>query len=405
MNILLLTREYPPETTWGGCSIVNYNLATGLANRGYTVHVICQSLKGNYDVVEKGVHVHRVGSDVRAYSIISRLKYLYVSWRRFKKLKKQIDFDIIQSDHWSAEGFICLGYKKAKKVIKTQNLGPGSLLTAKNYRSFKEKLGFLGLSMMASLILRNADCFICESEIDYYNVVHSLNLPPKKVKLVYNGIDTNLFKPSAVEFRETLEVSQTEKLIITVGRLERKKGIDVIIGAIPNVLKKAPDTKFLFIGRDSETSPAGGSFKDWMADRAKDGGFTKNLIIKGFLTPTDLPNYYSASDIFVLASREESFALVIAEAMACGLPVISTPVGIAPEISKQIKSGFDIVKIEDPNELAHTILKSLELSKNEIEEIKKRNRSFIEKIFSLNSWIENMISVYSTVVNKSKRGI
>lgn len=394
MRILLLSREYPPETIWGGCSIVNYNLATGLASRGHEVHVICQGLNGKYDTTEDGVHVHRVGSDGRGHSINARLKYMYLSWIKFRKLKKEMDFDIIQSDHWSAEGFVCLFYRKAKFVVKTQNIGPGSLLRSGNYRSMNEKIGFYGLSILASLVSVRADCFICESKIDFDNVVSILNIPPRKVRLVYNGIDLDVFKFADSNIRNEMNISIDDKIVLVVGRLERKKGIDVIVSAIPDILRNNAKTIFLFIGRDSNSSPNGGSFKKWIESQALEGNFANKILFKDFVDPNELPKYYSASDIFLLASREESFSLVVVEAMACGKPVIATPVGIVPELSLDNPVGLKIIGVENEIELAKAVIEFASLSKKEYNQIFEENRSLVARMFSLNSWIDCMIESY-----------
>lgn len=399
MKIVILTREYPPETTWGGCAIVNYNLARALAAKGHEVHVICQGVNGQYDRLEEGVWVHRVGNDSRSYSIMARAKYMLASWRKLQELYKLGHIDIIQADDWSAEGIIGLFPKRSGLVIKTQNMGSISILRIKNFVGFKSYLGFRGLQWMARITSKHADRFISESKIDYREVTEGLGIDPKKVDLIYNGIDTNHYRyipNSKIE----LGIKEDIPLVLVVGRLEAKKGIDILIKAIPIVLAEKPNTKFIFVGRDSMTAPGGGSFKEWMKLQAKKLGFLDKLIFKGFVPPEELPKFYSACDVFVLSSREESFALVVAEAMACGRPVVATPVGFIPELAQNNLKGLEVVPIENAEELAKGIIRILKLTKEEKDDIVKENRMVIENLFSLETWTNQVITTYKKVVEK-----
>ena len=394
LRIVILTREYPPETTWGGCAIVNYNLARALAAKKHEVHVICQGVDQVYDRLEEGVWVHRVGNDTRSYSIIARSKYMLASWRKLRKLHKAGKIDIIQADHWSGEGIICALWKKSALIIKTQNLGPGTALRIKNYSGFKNYLGLLGMSWLTNFASNRADRFISESKVDIAEVTKGLNINPEKVDLIYNGIDTSQYHYITPNARRELGLLKNTSLVLVVGRLEKRKGIDVLINAIPLVLDKKPDTRFLFIGRDSETAPGGGSFKRWMENQAKRQGFLDNLIFKGFMPPDELPKVYSACDVFVLPSREESFALVVTEAMACGRPVVATPVGIVSELARDKIRGLEVVTVEDFKELADGILKMLSLTKQEKDYIAKENRDLIERKFSFTLWADQVVKTY-----------
>jgi len=402
MKIVLLTREYPPETTWGGCAIVNYNLARALAAKGHEVHVICQGVDKEYDRKEEGIYVHRVGTDTRGYSMIARGRYMIASWHKLQELYKTGKVDIIQADHWSGEGIICALRKKSALIIKTQNIGPGTILRVKNYTCLKDHIGLLGLSWLTNFTSKRADRFIAESKLDLTEVTKGLNINPEKVDLVYNGIDTKQYRYMTPNARAALGLLDDIQLVLIIGRLERKKGIDVLMNAIPLVLDKKSDTKFLFIGRDSETAPDGKSFKRWMELQAESQGFVDNLIFKGFVQPVELPPFYSACDVFVLSSREESFGLVVAEAMACERPVVATPVGIVPELSQEGVRGLEMVPVENPKELANGILKMLSLTTEEKEHIARENRNIVEIKFSFDSWTGKIIRVYEDAL-KTKR--
>lgn len=404
MRIVFLTREYPPETTWGGCAIVNYNIARALASNGHNVHVICQGINLEYDRQEEGVWVHRVGHDARLSSIQARINYMIASWFKLRSLYKTVEIDIVQADHWSGEGIIGTINKKSALIIKTQT-GPGSIIKAKNYKNLKEYIGFYGLSLITNFVSKFTDRFISESQIDFENIVNMKGISQEKIDLIYNGIDTNLFRKINTNIRENIGIPDNVPLIMTVGRLEKRKGIDVLAKTIPLIVKEKPNAIFLFIGRDTETSPEGGSFKQWLMQFAQKNGFETNIIFKGFVPPEELPQYYSACDVFVLSSREESFALVVAEAMACGKPVVSTPVGIVLELVKDNFSGLEVVPIENHIKLAEGVLKILSLDTQEKNYIGNELTKLIEKKFSFNTWINQIENSYIKAINTWQKNI
>jgi glycosyltransferase involved in cell wall biosynthesis len=406
MRIVLLTREYPPDTTWGGCSIVNYNLAKGLAAKGHQIHVICQGVDREYDRKEEGVYVHRVGNDTRSYSIQARLKYLIASQKKLKELYKEGDIDIVQADYWSGEGLICALRKKSIFIIKTQT-GITEVIDAKNIPDLKSHIGLLGLSKIAKFTAMRADKFISESKVDYFELLNHLHINADKVDIIYNGINTNyyhLIEPNAIsKCRLELGLPVDNPILLSVGRIEKRKGADILTESIPIILREIPDVKFVFVGRDTETAPGGQSFKSWIEAKAKSEGFQDNLIFRGFISAEDLLKFYSVCDVFVLSSRKESFGLVLVEAMACGAPVVSTSVGIVPELAKENLKGLHMVSVEDPKELARGILKMLMLTAEEKEQIAKENRKMIETKFSYDNWTDKIIEVYENALkNKVK---
>ena len=191
-------------------------------------------------------------------------------------------------------------------------------------------------------------------------------------------------------------------IVLSVGRIEKRKGVDILTESIPTILREMPDVKFVFVGRDTETAPGGQSFKAWIEAKARDDGFQDNLIFKGFIDAAELPTLYSVCDVFALSSRKESFGLVVLEAMACGIPVVSTSVGIVPELAKENTIGLEMVSIENPKELANAILKMLKLTAEEKVHIARKNREMVETKFSFDSWTEKTIAVYEDALKNKK---
>jgi glycosyltransferase involved in cell wall biosynthesis len=146
-----------------------------------------------------------------------------------------------------------------------------------------------------------------------------LGVPPEKITVLRNGVDTELFYPTArEEMRQLLGISGP--LLLSVGNLIPLKGHDLAIKA----LQQLEGMQLILIGDGPEKAALQQLSRSLgVADRT---GFLDNL------TQTDLARYYSAADVLILASSREGWANVLLESMACGTPVIATPVGGNPEI-------------------------------------------------------------------------
>src|SRR6202140_4486928 len=164
------------------------------------------------------------------------------------------------------------------------------------------------------------------------------------VELIRNGVDTNFFCPSTrlsrrPEVRERFEVGANEFTLLFIGNDWKKKGLITVLEALADC-RKFP-LKLLVIGDD---------------DRRSYAESIQRLAIEGkvcFLpTSRDVLQFYAAADICVAPSLEDAFGLPVLEAMACGLPVISSPRAGVSEIITDRMDGFVLRNAEDSHELA-----------------------------------------------------
>ncbi|QFK72925.1 glycosyltransferase family 4 protein [Pradoshia sp. D12] len=185
-------------------------------------------------------------------------------------------------------------------------------------------------------------------------------------------------KPASIKEKQELrrEIGiKNNRVVISVGQFIPRKGFDLLINAWAHVPK---DVQLLLIGGGEEKSNYFNQIKKLDLH---------NIEILDFIKFDDLKKYYRAADLFVLPTREDIWGLVINEAMACGLPIISTSGCIAAtELVKNNECG-QIVSIDNETELANAInlyLKDRELSeahsKNSIKEIEKYNIGNMAKV-------------------------
>ncbi len=151
----------------------------------------------------------------------------------------------------------------------------------------------------------------------------------EKTEVVGNGIDTERFQPVArAAARARFGLPDSAKVLISVGALVERKGMHRVIEVLPALLKHHPDLHYLIVGG---ASPEGDNRAELTAQVAR-LGLVDHVHFLGTLPPDELKWPLSASDVFVLATRNEGWANVFLEAMACGLPVMSTDVGGNAEV-------------------------------------------------------------------------
>jgi phosphatidylinositol alpha-1,6-mannosyltransferase len=153
------------------------------------------------------------------------------------------------------------------------------------------------------------------------------------------GIDTDHFSPvDASKLREELGFTH-KKVIVSVGRLVHRKGQDVLIEAMPAIIKEVPQAHILMIGE--------GPYRSYLENRAKALGLQGKVTFIGRVQYADLPRYICAGDLFVMPSRSrlaglevEGLGIVYLEASACGLPVIAGNSGGAPDAVLEGETGL-----------------------------------------------------------------
>ena len=173
---------------------------------------------------------------------------------------------------------------------------------------------------------------ICISSMVRQDVQRFYAVPDEKLVTIYNGIDLNAFSVDCVakkqEIRQTLKIPADALVYVFVGSGFKRKGLEVAIRALP------PEAHLIAVGKDKETAR-------FQKIAAETGANTAQSQRVHFVGPQkDVRPYYAAADAFVFPTIYEPFGSVILEAMACGLPVMTTDRCGAGEIITQGVDGF-----------------------------------------------------------------
>lgn len=199
--------------------------------------------------------------------------------------------------------------------------------------------------------LERTDHLICVCS-DLKDVALELGMPANRISVVGNGVDTAVFSPgSQAEARRTLGLPMDRRIFVAVGHLTERKGFHLAIEALASLANK--DALLAVVGAGPE-----GAALAALAERL---GVKDRVIMPGAVLNRDLPAWYRAGDVFVLASSREGWPNVVCEAQATGLPVVATAVWGIPEIVSEPYLGT-LVKERTSPALAAAMASSLAAS-------------------------------------------
>lgn len=186
--------------------------------------------------------------------------------------------------------------------------------------------------------------------------VVSLGAQSDKIRVIGNGIDTVKFYPLAKTVaRAELNIPEDAKVLVSVGALVDRKGFHRVIEVLPALVEKYPELIYLIVGGDSPE----GDIRERLEQQVRTLKLEKHVRFLGAYPSENLKIPLSAADLFVLATANEGWANVFLEAMACGLPVVTTEVGGNKEVVNDPALGT-VVPFGDSESLLAAIFQGLE---------------------------------------------
>ncbi len=178
---------------------------------------------------------------------------------------------------------------------------------------------------------------IALSQVQADLLLECLPLKAEQLVVIPNGVDTDRFRPGpqSAEIRKTLGAASGDILFGLIGRLDRQKGSLEFVEAAATVAGQFPNARFAMIGCDTLGDDP---FKQTVLEQINQLGLEDKITLTGHRT--DIPELLKALDVFVMPSYEENFANVLLEALASGLPCISTQAGGTPEMLDGGQAGL-----------------------------------------------------------------
>lgn len=372
MNILLLTHSYPDETKiWRGSFIREQAIALSLNHR-VTVVVF----KIDYDRFapfagcsvskrEEGNLTEYTVITCRSFPVINQFNYLFRTYRFIRNnILRNTEFDLIHSHLSYPAGFLCTVLQKRTNI-------PGFITEHSRIKSyFRSRIH----EKCVLYAIRNTNCIIAVSDSLKTEIFSFVR---REISVIPNIVDTTRFGPAVSGTPTTLNIG------FLGGLGNNNKGLDLLLKSAARIDSM---NYRLHIGGD------GVLMKDYR-DMAKELGISDNCIFYGTISPEKIPFFYSQLDFFILASRYETFGVVLIEAMAAGIPVIATKCG-GPEGIVTPETGLLIEKenIDALVKAIKTMSESLPLyDREKIKNLAREN-------FGQNAFIDRQNKLYNDIL-------
>ena len=239
-----------------------------------------------------------------------------------KLLNKGFDFDVIDAHYFYPDGVAAalLGKWLNKPVVITArgtdlNLIPQFSLPRRMIR---------WASMQAQ-----ASIGVCSALMD---VLRDMGTPADRLHVMRNGVDLQRFQPQPQEASRSALGLSGGPILLSVGYLIERKGHHLLLQAMPEILKHYPHARLVVVG-DGDMGGA-------LLQLARDLHIEPHVTFAGAIAQAELKHWYSAADVFVLASSREGWANVLLESMACGTPVVATRIWGTPEVVTDERVGL-----------------------------------------------------------------
>lgn len=190
--------------------------------------------------------------------------------------------------------------------------------------------------------LRSADAVLANSDFTRETLRSLIEVDPRKIVMAYPVVDADRFRPGlrCDDLRRSIGIGSTQKLILSVGRLQRRKSFDQVVRALPGLLAQGLDVHHAIVGI--------GEDREYLENLAADLGVRERLHLLGHVPPDDLPRWYNACDVFAMPNRDiegdtEGFGIVYLEANACAKPAIA---GITGGTGSAVEDGLNGLRVD-----------------------------------------------------------
>jgi len=341
--------EYPPKSV-GGLAQHVYDLTSALAGMGVEVHLFTMGEPGIPELERvNGVQVYRV----IPYGVSSPDFTTWVAQLNVSMLEKAIPvfnenngFNIIHGHDWLV-AYAVRALKHAYRIpliatIHATEYGRNYGLHNDLQRHISDVEWWLGYEAWRVICCSH----YMEGEIKYV-----FQIPDDKLVVIPNGVNPQNYVQKNTSISRENYASPNEKIVFYVGRLVREKGVQVLLDAVPLILARVPNTKFVIAGK--------GPYMNELKNQAARMGISQRVYFTGYIDDYTRNSLYSWSDVAVFPSLYEPFGIVALEAMAARTPVVVANTGGLSEIVVHNLDGLKSIP-GNPASLAEMVLRVLE---------------------------------------------
>ncbi|MCW4005042.1 MAG: glycosyltransferase [Candidatus Bathyarchaeota archaeon] len=378
MKILQVIPRFNP-ILGGGVNVV-YNVSKGLAEMGHDVTVLTTKCGLNEDTLRE---MAELGIEVIPFDYVFDFHLFIYSPRIKKWLSENVrSFDVIHlNGARSYQNNVVL--KFAREYSVPYVLQPhGSILRIVEFQTFKKVYD----AIWGYALYKNASRLLALNKTEADACV-SMGVEEPRISLVSNGIDSDMFKrlPEAGLFRKRFCLKASDKIVLYLGRLHKSKGLGLLLEAFAQVAANVCDAKLVMVGPD-------GGHEPYLKKLSRQLGIADKMIFAGTLSEFDKKCALVDADVFV-TPRFYGFPIAFLEAMACGVPIVTTNAG---DVIDELHDNFGYVTKYNSSDLSQAITAILKNSA--LRQRFSENETKQLYCYDWNNILENINAVYHELV-------
>jgi N-acetyl-alpha-D-glucosaminyl L-malate synthase BshA len=371
--------------TFGGSGVVATELGLELAKKGHEIHFITYSQPVRLALLNSNLHYHEV--HVPEYPLFHYQPYELALSSKLVDMVKLYDIDVLHVHYAIPHAYA--GYM-AKKMLEDEGIRIPMITTLHgtditlvgNHPFYKPAVSF---SINKSDIVTSVSSSLRDDTYRLFDI-------KKEIVVIPNFIEPN--KSSSEEVKKCdrgMMATENEKIITHISNFRKVKRIDDVVKIFYNIQKEIP-SKMMMVGEGPE--------KQMAEDLCFSLGIQDKVIFFG--NSSEIDKILCYSDLFLLPSETESFGLAALEAMACGVPVISSNSGGLPEVNIEGYSGYlsDVGDVEAMSRNAVSILKD----ESKLKTFKK-NAKEVASRFDILNIVPMYEKVYEEAIAKYKEKV
>jgi len=386
MRVLMLTWEYPPRKV-GGLSVHAHNLSRGLADRGVDIDVFTCSFPNQPEVehLARGLTIYRV--DVYNFPSPDFLSWTVgMNHSLLSQIAQNPDLrkcDLVHVHDWMV----------LPTAISLKNLLGVPLLYSIHSTEYGRRRGIHNdfqrtIHETEGWGTYEASRMIVCSQYMKDHVCWLFRVPQDKVHVIPNGVE----RPSSetrrdLGFRSRFAADE-ETIIVFVGRIVEEKGLNVLLGAIPLLIKSGLKVKLVVVGD--------GYASDRMKRIAWDIGIHDKVFFTGYVSDSELERIFGVADIIAVPSLYEPFGIVALEGMVRGLPLVASDTGGLSGIIDHERTGLKVPP--DNSYELYSALKRLISDGDFASRLAENARTEVMERFSWPTVCENTKRIYESLL-------
>ena len=263
--------------------------------------------------------------------------------------------------------------------------------TSHNPAWTEENIDFLNafIREIEKFVVRKCDVVTVGTEAARAKIMKKAGLKEGNIKTVYNFVNTGKFRTKKYDWKKKNGISG--RMVLFVGKLIPNKGVEYLLRAAPAVVERFPDTHFVFVGPASFESEK----KNKWLELCKELDIEDSVTFTGAVSNQELYEIYKAADAFCFPTMRETFGVVLAEAMAAGLPVISSNIPVVREV---VGDAGILVPRCDVKAIVEAIEKVL--SDRKLSEVMKKKSLKRKEMFGKNEVLQGYLDLYQELENR-----